>query len=101
MLLDLIVPKISFLEYKIFLNKFLSLLIIFLQKEKLIKWKNNHHQIDGVTTNGILLMHIDSEQFPINSKPPKWKEVSVGGSVFDLGEGRLKLNYQTIVNIQK
>ncbi len=52
-----------------------------------------------MTTNGILLMHIDSEQFPINSKPPKWKEVSVGGSVFDLGEGRLKLNYQTIVNI--
>jgi len=55
--------------------------------------------MDGVTTNGILLMHIDGDQFNINSKPAKWKEVSVGGSVFDLGEGRLKFNYQTPVNI--
>jgi hypothetical protein len=44
-------------------------------------------------------MHIDGDQFNINSKPAKWKEVSVGGSVFDLGEGRLKFNYQTPVNI--
>lgn len=55
--------------------------------------------MDGVTTNGILVMHIDGEQFSTNSKPTKWKEVSVGGSVFDLGEGRLKFNYQsTVIN---
>ncbi len=54
--------------------------------------------MDGVTTNGILLMHIDGEEFNVNSKPTKWKEVSVGGSVFDLGEGRLKFNYQTAIN---
>ncbi|CAF0741960.1 unnamed protein product [Rotaria sp. Silwood1] len=63
--------------------------------EKSIKWKNNRNEMDGVTTNGILLMHIDGDQFNINSKPTKWKEVSVCGSVFDLGEGRLKFNYQT------
>ena len=57
--------------------------------------------MDGVTTNGILVMHIDGEQFNTNSKPTKWKEVSVGGNIFDLGEGRLKFNYQTAVNIQK
>jgi hypothetical protein len=57
--------------------------------------------MDGVTTNGILLMHIDEDQFNINSKPTKWKEVSVGGNVFDLGEGRIKFNYQTSVNIPK
>jgi photosystem II stability/assembly factor-like uncharacterized protein len=57
--------------------------------------------LDGVTTNGVLVMHIDGDQFNTNSKPTKWKEVSVGGNIFDLGEGRLKFNYQTAVNIQK
>jgi hypothetical protein len=57
--------------------------------------------MDGVSTNGILLMHLDGEEFNANSKPTKWKEVSVGGSLFDLGEGRLKFNYQTTVNIQR
>jgi photosystem II stability/assembly factor-like uncharacterized protein len=55
--------------------------------------------LDGVTTNGVLVMHIDGDQFNTNSKPTKWKEVSVGGNIFDLGEGRLKFNYQTAVNI--
>jgi len=57
--------------------------------------------MDGVTTNGILVMHLDGDQFNTNSKPTKWKEVSVGGSVFDLGEGRLKFNYQSTVNNNK
>ncbi|UJR33300.1 hypothetical protein I4U23_020750 [Adineta vaga] len=64
--------------------------------EKSIKWKNNRNEMDGVTTNGILLMHIDGEDFNTNSKPTKWKEASVGGNIFDLGEGRLKFNYQTV-----
>ena len=55
--------------------------------------------MDGVTTNGILVMHLDGDQFDTNSKPSKWKEVSVCGSVFDLGEGRLKFNYQLTVNL--
>lgn len=54
--------------------------------------------MDGVTTNGILLMHVDGDRFDGNAKPTKWKEVSVGGSVFDLGEGRMKFNYQSAVN---
>lgn len=53
--------------------------------------------MDGVTTNGILLMHLEGQIFDTNAKPTKWKEVSVGGSVFDLGEGRLKFNYQSAV----
>lgn len=55
--------------------------------------------MDGVTTNGVLLMHIDGDKFEMNCRPTKWKEVSVCGSVFDLGDGRLKYNYQTAVNI--
>ena len=55
--------------------------------------------MDGVTTNGVLLMHIEGDKFHVNSKPTKWKEVSIGGNVFDLGEERLKFNYQTAVNI--
>jgi uncharacterized protein (DUF2249 family) len=54
--------------------------------------------MDGVTTNGILLMHLDAERFDVHAKGTKWKEVSVGGSVFDLGEGRLKFNYQSAVS---
>ena len=54
--------------------------------------------MDGVTTNGILIMHIDGERFDGDAKATKWKEVSVGGCVFDLGEGRMKFNYQSAVN---
>ena len=57
--------------------------------------------MDGVTTNGVLLMHIDGDQFHVNSKPTKWKEVSIGGNVFDLDDGRPKFNYQTAVKIKK
>ena len=57
--------------------------------------------MDGVTTNGVLVMHVDGGQLNTNSKPTKWKEVSVGGNVFDLGEGRLKFNYQTAVTIKR
>jgi pellino len=68
-------------------------------QEKSIKWKNHLQEMDGVTTNGILLMHIDGDQFDSNAQPTKWREVSVGGSVFDLGEGRLKFNYETAVSV--
>lgn len=57
--------------------------------------------MDGVTTNGVLLMHIDGEQLNTNPKATKWREVSVGGNVFDLGEGRLKFNYQTAVTMKR
>jgi len=63
--------------------------------EKSIKWQNDRQEMDGVTTNGVLLMHIDTDRFDGNSKSTKWKEVSVGGCVFDLGEGRMKFNYQS------
>ncbi len=75
--------------------------LIFFDQEKSIKWKTNRHEMDGVTTNGILLMHTDEDQFHSNTKSTKWKELSVGGNVFDLGEGRLKFNYQTVVFSQK
>ena len=57
--------------------------------------------MDGVTTNGVLIMHLDGDQLTQESKSTKWKEVSVGGNVFDLGEGRLKFNYQAAVIIKK
>ena len=69
-----------------------------LSQEKSMKWKTTRNEMDGVTTNGVLIMHIDGEQFNGNVKPTKWKEVSVGGSVFDLGDGRFKSNYQSAVN---
>ncbi|CAF0732598.1 unnamed protein product [Didymodactylos carnosus] len=65
--------------------------------EKAIKWRNEKNEIDGVTTNGILLMHMDCGKFNSGARPTKWKEISVGGRVFDLSEGRLKFNYQSAV----
>ena len=57
--------------------------------------------MDDVTTNGVLIMHLDGDQLTQESKSTKWKEVSVGGNVFDLGEGRLKFNYQAAVITKK
>ncbi|GFR19008.1 protein pellino [Trichonephila clavata] len=57
--------------------------------EKATKWQQNG-EIDGLTTNGILIMH------PRNSfcggggmsEPGIWREVSVGGGVYALRESR-------------
>jgi len=55
--------------------------------------------MDGVTTNGILIMHLNNVDFSENSEGTRWREVSVGGYVFDLGEKRTKMTYQLAVNI--
>lgn len=53
--------------------------------------KNEKDEFDGVTTNGVLIMHppegflYDSDVSFVN----EWMEVSVGGAVFNLDENRL------------
>lgn len=58
--------------------------------EKATKWKNDKGELDGVTTNGVLIMH-PSDGFHAESQAKKneWLEVSVCGSVFSLNESRL------------
>ncbi|XP_034407491.1 E3 ubiquitin-protein ligase pellino homolog 1b isoform X1 [Cyclopterus lumpus] len=55
--------------------------------EKAAKWKTPDGQMDGLTTNGVLVMH-PQNGFTQDSKPGVWREISVCGNVFTLRETR-------------
>lgn len=54
--------------------------------EKATKWYSEG-EIDGLTTNGVLIMHPVSG-FASDSKPSLWREVSVDGGIYALRESR-------------
>lgn len=59
-------------------------------QEKATKWQDNV-EIDGLTTNGILIMHPKGEFVGGSTENPgttPWRECSVGGDVFSLRESR-------------
>ncbi|XP_024252412.1 E3 ubiquitin-protein ligase pellino homolog 1 [Oncorhynchus tshawytscha] len=55
--------------------------------EKAAKWRTQEGQMDGLTTNGVLVMH-PRHGFTQDSKPGVWREISVCGNVFTLRETR-------------
>lgn len=55
--------------------------------EKATKWQQNG-EIDGLTTNGILIMHPRGGTFCGGFHPGIWREISVGGGVYALRESR-------------
>ncbi|XP_010865873.2 E3 ubiquitin-protein ligase pellino homolog 1b [Esox lucius] len=55
--------------------------------EKAAKWKTCDGQMDGLTTNGVLVMH-PRHGFTEDSRPGVWREISVCGNVFTLRETR-------------
>lgn len=55
-------------------------------QEKATKWKNPDGHMDGLTTNGVLVMH--PEGFPEDPKQGLWREISVCGDVYTLRETR-------------
>lgn len=55
--------------------------------EKAAKWRTPDGQMDGLTTNGVLVMH-PRNGFSQDSKPGVWREISVCGNVFTLRETR-------------
>ncbi|KAM6961400.1 E3 ubiquitin-protein ligase pellino homolog 2 [Aplochiton taeniatus] len=55
--------------------------------EKAAKWKNLDGHMDGLTTNGVLVMHPHGG-FTQESKPGVWREISVCGDVYTLRETR-------------
>ncbi|KAK0137197.1 E3 ubiquitin-protein ligase pellino 1 [Merluccius polli] len=55
--------------------------------EKAAKWKMPDGQMDGLTTNGVLVMH-PRRGFTQDSGPGLWREISVCGNVFTLRETR-------------
>lgn len=56
-------------------------------QEKATKWEENG-EIDGLTTNGVLIMHPQGSFCGGDSEPNMWREVSVGGAIFSLRESR-------------
>ncbi|XP_062404878.1 E3 ubiquitin-protein ligase pellino homolog 1 [Sardina pilchardus] len=55
--------------------------------EKAAKWKTPDGRMDGLTTNGVLVMH-PRHGFTQDSRPSAWREISVCGNVFSLRETR-------------
>lgn len=55
--------------------------------EKATKWHDNV-EIDGLTTNGVLIMHPKGQFCGGSGKCGLWRECSVGGDVFSLRESR-------------
>lgn len=58
-----------------------------LQQEKATKWQDNV-EMDGLTTNGVLIMHPKGKFCGGNAKCGLWRETSLGGDVFSLRESR-------------
>lgn len=56
--------------------------------EKATKWQENGREIDGLTTNGVLIMHPRGSFCGGEAKSGFWLETSVGGGVFSLRESR-------------
>lgn len=63
------------------------LMFLFCWQEKAAKWKNPDGHMDGLTTNGVLVMH-PKGGFTEESKPGVWREISVCGDVYTLRETR-------------
>ncbi|KAG4068755.1 hypothetical protein HA402_002446 [Bradysia odoriphaga] len=55
--------------------------------EKATKWQDNV-EIDGLTTNGVLIMHPKGQFCGGKAKCGVWRECSVGGDIFNLRESR-------------
>ncbi|KAF6027731.1 PELI1 [Bugula neritina] len=56
--------------------------------EKASKWYNQRDEIDGLTTNGVLLTHPRGQFAGKDCRPGKWREVSVRGGIYSLRETR-------------
>lgn len=68
-------------------RKEVKIWLLFCSQEKAAKWKNPDGHMDGLTTNGVLVMH-PRGGFTEESKPGVWREISVCGDVYTLRETR-------------
>ena len=62
-------------------------MMLFDLQENLPQWKKEDGSCDGLTTNGVLLMHQKGE-WNAAMKPGAWREVSVFGDVYSLRKTR-------------
>lgn len=68
-------------------------------QEKATKWYSHSQQIDGLTTNGILVMH-PTGGFNSDQKPTVWREVSVGGGIYEHRESRSTPQKSSLVSLR-
>lgn len=59
----------------------------FMLQEKATKWETSL-DMDGLTTNGILIMHPNGSFSEGNGTPGIWREVSIGGAIYSLRMSR-------------
>ena len=67
-------------------------------QEKATKWQENR-EIDGLTTNGVLIMHPRGSFCGGEAKCGMWREVSVGGGVFSMRESRSAQQKGMVVSV--
>lgn len=68
-------------------------------QEKATKWQENGREIDGLITNGVLIMHPKGSFCGGEAKFGSWLETSVGGGVFSLRESRSAQQKGQVVSI--
>lgn len=73
-------------SFDISVSRYEQTLIFF--QEKSLKWQENGREIDGCTTNGVLIMHPRGSFCGGEAKYEYWLETSVGGGIFSLRESR-------------
>lgn len=56
-------------------------------QERAAKWRTPDGLMDGLTTNGVLVMH-PAGGFSEDSAPGVWREISVCGNVYTLRDSR-------------
>lgn len=65
----------------------MKLFVFVVSQERAAKWRTSDGLMDGLTTNGVLVMHPAGE-FVSEPAPGVWREISVCGNVFALRETR-------------
>lgn len=66
----------------------LAFIISYYLQEKATTWQENGRDIDGLTTNGVLIMHPRGSFCGGEAKCGYWLETSVEGGVLSLRESR-------------
>lgn len=57
--------------------------------EKAMKWSQNEGMMDGLTTNGVLILHPQSGEYGVvSANPGVWREVSIIGDIYGLRRAR-------------
>ncbi|XP_030235247.1 E3 ubiquitin-protein ligase pellino homolog 1b isoform X1 [Gadus morhua] len=67
--------------------------------EKAAKWRRLDGQMDGLTTNGVLVMH-PRQGFTQDSQQGVWREISVCGNIFTLRETRSAQQWGKMVDAE-